>query len=544
MRTKQVLLCVVLLSLCDPATWSQGPPASTQGALLPSQPHGGNAYQASPVRLSCRDECVYTVAFSPNSNLLVTRSKQVIRIWGIADQKELLTIKTAESKWQSAFSAAVFTPDGKAIASSCGDCPLGLWDAVTGKPLFRLGAEEVMNNAAISQDVKRVAIENSKGVVKIWDVATGKRLLPAPTVPEVRIDEYPGPISTLPGRLTFSPDNTALAVGGSNVIQVRRVHDGKTICQLECYGWPLCCGSFSNDGQLLATGGEKYDFRGRDRDTPVNLWSAETGKLLQTLKGHQRGVYTLTFAPDRKTIASGGPDGTVRLWEVATGQELIRLRDKDQTVYSVAFSPDGKRLAAGLDEGVALVWDLPISPPNTLPKPLTEDQFRRQWEDLTADNGTVAYRAVSTLCQAPNQTTAFLKAHLKPVVQETPTRITQLIADLGSSQFAAREQASQELARLGMQAEAQLRKAMKETTSAEVQMRIRPLLAKLNELKEFVVRDRETLRRIRAVWVLQLLGTPEARAHLEELARGAAADRLTQEAQAALAFLNLSSRKS
>jgi len=32
-------------------------------------------------------------------------------------------------------------------------------------------------------------------------------------------------------------------------------------------------------------------------------------------------VQSLAFAPDGKTLASGGLDDTIRLWEVRTGQE-------------------------------------------------------------------------------------------------------------------------------------------------------------------------------------------------------------------------------
>jgi hypothetical protein len=65
--------------------------------------------------------------------------------------------------------------------------------------------------------------------------------------------------------------------------------------------------------------------------------------------------------------------------------------------------------------------------------------------------------------------------------------------------------------------------------------RIRPLLKALDA---WVVTDPDTLRALRAIWVLERIGTPEARAVLEGLAKGAPEARQTKEAKNALDFLD------
>jgi hypothetical protein len=63
----------------------------------------------------------------------------------------------------------------------------------------------------------------------------------------------------------------------------------------------------------------------------------------------------------------------------------------------------------------------------------------------------------------------------------------------------------------------------------EVRQRIKQILDKLDPAA-----DAERLRALRALQVLEYIGTPEAREHLRRLAKGVAHAQLTREAAAAL----------
>ena len=52
-------------------------------------------------------------------------------------------------------------------------------------------------------------------------------------------------------------------------------------------------------------------------DGTVNVWSAETGKLLHTLAGHDFEVQSV--AMDGSRVVSGSSDKTVKVWNVETG---------------------------------------------------------------------------------------------------------------------------------------------------------------------------------------------------------------------------------
>jgi hypothetical protein len=195
------------------------------------------------------------------------------------------------------------------------------------------------------------------------------------------------------------------------------------------------------------------------------------------------------------------------------------------------LSGDGRRLVSGLADSTLLVWEVAAAPPGKL----SAEDTRRAWDDLGCPDARRAYQARGALAATPTEAVSFLKEHLQPAKAADPQRLRRLLADLDSEQFAVREKAQEELARLGDLAEPSLRRALEGQPSLEVRRRVQALLDRLRG----PVTQPKLLQLLRGVAVLEDAGTPEARRLLEELAGGAAEARLTREAKGALRRLDL-----
>jgi hypothetical protein len=147
-------------------------------------------------------------------------------------------------------------------------------------------------------------------------------------------------------------------------------------------------------------------------------------------------------------------------------------------VQAAAFSPDGKRIASASADSTILIWDVPglSTPVQATAPPLSEEELYDLWIDLGASGPS--QHAIRRLAAAPQSAVPFLKQRLQPDLPRDG-RIARLLADLDSEEFAVREKASRELARMGKSVESALRAALGEKPSVEKRRRVQALLKAL-----------------------------------------------------------------
>src|SRR5262249_14111017 len=152
------------------------------------------------------------------------------------------------------------------------------------------------------------------------------------------------------------------------------------------------------------------------------------------------------------------------------------------------------------------------------------------------------FRAVQLLARAPSSVGFLEKKLNQGVIGPQPPRkeILRWIADLDDDAFTVREEASRELERLGDLAEVPLRQALVGRLALESR---RPTERVLERPRK-AIPSGDSLRALRAVEILELVATPEARAFLQTWARETNWRVLAAEADAAHARLAKIPKKS
>jgi len=286
---------------------------------------------------------VTSVVFSNDGKALIVGGYYELTVWNPEDGKLIRRIKNVG---QRTYGLAL-SPDGKILAAACG-APgrLGearLFNPENGELLKVLGTtSDVVLDVAFSPQGDRLAVAAADGVLRFFEVASGKKQL----------------------TITIHSDwVTAVAWNG--------------------------------DGTKLASA---------SRDKTAKILDAKTGELLVTYSGHGQPVKGVAFHPDGNEVYSSGNDNKIHRWKIAdakksaeigfggvvfklpTGGEFLFATSADKTVrqfdakshkqirsltghkdwaLSVAFHGATKRLASGGFDGEIRVWNTDDGKPVT-----------------------------------------------------------------------------------------------------------------------------------------------------------------------------------
>jgi WD40 repeat protein len=533
------------------------------------------------------------VALSPDGSLLVAAEKgyQGIHLLDVATGNEVHTF----AGHRTGGLIVAFSRDGKAVMTAnrdfswtlppppdCGVWSLRRWDPETGKEL-RVTARNLKAQvcaAGFSADGSRLATLHQDGALRLWDTEAFRELR-----------DWKVPTSE---RRLLRPEVSALALShdgktlfGARPVAIARweTATGKELLPLGAFTgqWRVGCVVPSPDGRLVAatipsshsltvlldasTGQKLYELPSKEAGIvrafsadgrTLVVASADEVTLWEVASGRPRGrlpkagaIFAAAFSPDGRILALGAnADPRLRLWDLTSDRPEPPLLPWDLTfsrpprepvgrwecVSSLAFSPDGKRLAMAGSQNTALVFDVAAlfkqRPARVLK--LSADGREPLWEDLTGADGDRAFRAIHRVAASGPEGVAIIEARLN-VLPEIAKELPRLIKDLDDDAFETREQASKELERLGLQAEAALQEGLKKDPSAEVRKRLEQLLERLKPGGASPASPE--LIGLRAVEALEMNGGPEARAVLERLAKSQRDDRLTADAKASLTRL-------
>jgi RNA polymerase sigma factor (sigma-70 family) len=324
------------------------------------------------------------------------------------------------------------------------------------------------------------------------------------------------------GPLSLSHSGDRLAV--PDVKAGVRVLDLPSLRELGRFPLPGTVGRtrFSPDGRTLAVAAVPSPAVPPE----VLLYETATGRLRGRVAAEgSRQNPVFEFSPDGRWLAVGRP-GAVAFCDPRTGAELTRLTAPPCPVTAIGFAPLGGSVVTASADTTCLVWSVPTRSASAR---LTDDRFDRLWAALCDPAPDAAAVATSELVSGGDEAVRRVVTKLRArATAAAGLPVGRWLSDLDSPNDRVRDAAGRELARnLGAIAPA-LERAAAGELSGVARARVKQLLDRYGPPGYAVVLE------VRAVEVIESVGSPAARQAVRELAADPAGGHLRQLATAAL----------
>ncbi|MGB6848633.1 MAG: hypothetical protein WBG05_10580, partial [Thermoanaerobaculia bacterium] len=312
---------------------------------------------------------VWTVAFGPDGDWLITADTFGVRAWPLQAQEHGAS-RILLQKDLGYFPQVDVDPAGRRVAVAAMDKTI-LVVPLDGGPTRELTGWDPSSDVgrikvAFSPDGRLLAAVPNSGpaeemAVRVWDLGSG----------EVRTL---GRVDGETAYLDFADDRHLVWSGNDFFTEGRG--GGERVFDLETGSVEVVAEGGSEESRTVSRSGSfiiTTEFRAGEGGGGADLvWrSLETGES-RRITSHGGPPVSVALDPSDRWVVTGGSQGLVRIGPVS-GEEPHLLYGHQGPVGTVAVSPDGRWIASGGNDRTARLWPMPdMSKPPFHIRPLDE----------------------------------------------------------------------------------------------------------------------------------------------------------------------------
>jgi WD40 repeat protein len=191
------------------------------------------------------------------------------------------------------------------------------------KILFHIVDKLSINSTDISPDGNNIITSNWRcssipvpGLVKIWNVKTGKRI--------GMIMKF----MTTVDKISYSHNGTMFFILGPDEISIWQSDGRRELLNINVKNNRIRDACYSPDDKYLLTGGDSGD---------LTLWDINTGNKIKEINIFHESINQVGISPDGKFLAAASQNEGVKIWNIESQKETLI---KKNNILYIQFSSD------------------------------------------------------------------------------------------------------------------------------------------------------------------------------------------------------------
>ena len=238
---------------------------------------------------------ISTISFSPSGDLLASGGyDKTVRLWNVQTGQLVRSLKS------DSVHSVSFSLDGKKVVSGS-NAPVGsgnnlhaggsvnVWDVNSGRLIWKIESEDIINSVAFSPDSKSILIGDSGGYIKIINMTT-KKVTSSFMLNSQRVNQA----------IFLDVPDSVLSVGDG--ISIWDTKHKSLSRHIEQEGEVK---SVSYNGSLLAVS--------NNRDS-VEVWNIGSAHIHEDFPEQEKTVTSVALSPDGKEMLTGDRGGDFKIW--------------------------------------------------------------------------------------------------------------------------------------------------------------------------------------------------------------------------------------
>jgi F-box and WD-40 domain protein 1/11 len=224
--------------------------------------------------------------------------------------------------------------DVEIMVTGSSDYTCIVWDIKNDyRPIHRLTAHRA-GVLDVCFDDRYIVSCSKDTTICVWDRRTGALLK--------QLVGHHGPVNAVQLR-----GDLVVSASGDGVAKLWNVTDGHCVKEFPSKDRGLACVEFSEDGRTILTGGN---------DRTIYQFDANTGELVNELRGHTGLIRSLHLDSMNKRIVSGSYDMSVKVFDTDSGELSIDLPGWT-TSWMLNVQSDYRRIVATSQDSRAVIMD-------------------------------------------------------------------------------------------------------------------------------------------------------------------------------------------